>query len=143
MGRETVTVSHTIDAPIDRVWAAISAIGGLERWFPVIETCQVEGTGVGARRICGLANGATLYETVRTIDHAAKRFQYSIDESPLPVSNYLGTVALSDAGGGRTVLSWTAEFDVDEGHRDEMKGMFAGALGDGIRGLGADLERAS
>jgi uncharacterized protein YndB with AHSA1/START domain len=142
MPRETVTIKHTIGAPIDRVWAAVSAIGGLDQWFPMIETCRVEGSGVGARRICGLANGAVLHETVTTIDHAAKRFQYTIaDDSPLPVSNYLGTVTLAAAGGG-TVLTWTAAFDVDDAAREEMAAMLQGALGDGVQGMAKALEAA-
>lgn len=50
-------IAQTIDAPSDKVWAAIRAIDGLDRWFPVIATCRVEGEGVGAIRFLELSDG--------------------------------------------------------------------------------------
>lgn len=38
-----------LNVPADKVWNAISEIGRLDVWFPIIETCKVEGNGVGAR----------------------------------------------------------------------------------------------
>lgn len=142
MARDSVTIQHTIGAGIDQVWAAVSAIGGLDKWFPLISACRVEGSGVGATRVCELVNGAVLHERVETIDHAAKRFQYAITDSPLPINNYLGTVSMTAADGGKTALTWTAEFDVDDAQRDEIKAMLAGALGEGVQGMAHDLEGA-
>ena len=84
-----------------------------------------------------------LNETVETIDHAGKRFQYSIaDDSPLPITGYLGTVALTDAG-GKTALAWTAEFEVADAQRDEISDMLKGALSGGVEGLAEDLEASN
>ncbi len=136
---QKIKITHTIRAPVDDVWRAISGIGGLDKWFPIIATCEVTGNGIGATRVCGLADGAKLYETVKEIDDEARRFRYSIDDSPLPISGYLGTVEMH-AVGDDTELSWSAEFDVDPAARDAIVTMLEGALGDGIKGLAADLE---
>jgi hypothetical protein len=52
--QEILNVTKTIASPSDQVWAAISSIGGLDRWFPIISSCRVE--GVGAIRMLTLAD---------------------------------------------------------------------------------------
>jgi hypothetical protein len=135
-----VTVTKVIDVKPQDAWNAIRSIGGLDRWFPVIAKCRVEGQGVGAKRVCELANGVTLFERVEQIDDTGKIFKYSITESPLPVSNYLGTVTVRDAGRGGAEITWSARFDVPDQQRDEMVGMLNGAFADGIQGLERDLK---
>jgi uncharacterized protein YndB with AHSA1/START domain len=137
---EKVNVTKQINVPSAKVWDAISGIEGLDRWFPIIQTCKVEGEGVGATRFCGLGDGAELKENIEEINHAEKRFRYAITDSPLPISNHMGTVEVSDADGGGSVVSWTAEFDVVAEARDEIVGMLNGAFSDGISGIEADLK---
>jgi hypothetical protein len=39
---EKLKVRKMINAgPLTKVWAAISGIGGLDRWFPIITSCRV------------------------------------------------------------------------------------------------------
>ncbi len=135
-----VTVTKVIDVKPQDAWNAIRSIGGLDRWFPIIAKCRVEGQGVGAKRVCELANGVTLFERVEQIDDAAKVFKYSITESPLPIRNYLGTVQVRNASTGKTEVTWSARFDVRDAQRDEMVGMLNGAFADGIQGLEKDLK---
>ncbi len=138
---EKVNVTKQINVPSAKVWDAISAIDGLDRWFPIIKTCTVEGTGVGAKRVCGLGDGAEMHERIEEINHDAKRFRYAITDSPLPISNHMGTVEISDADDGGSVVSWTAEFDVVAEARDEIVSMLNGAFSDGISGLEKDLQQ--
>ncbi len=135
-----VKVTKVVDVRAQDAWNAIRSIGGLDRWFPVIAKCSVQGQGVGARRVCELANGVTLFEKVEQIDDAGRVFKYSITDSPLPIRNYLGTVKVHDAGGGKSEITWSAKFDVADDHRDEMVGMLSGAFADGIKGLESDLK---
>lgn len=135
-----VTVTKVIDVKPQEAWNAIRSVGGLDRWFPVIAKCRVEGQGVGAKRVCELANGVTLFERVEQIDDGGKIFKYSITESPLPISNYLGTVTVRDAGRGGAEIIWSARFDVPDQQRDELVGMLNSAFADGIQGLERDLK---
>jgi hypothetical protein len=41
---------------------------GLDRWFPVIESCRVEGQGVGAIGILGLGNSGEMRDRIEEID---------------------------------------------------------------------------
>ena len=47
---EQINVTKILTVNADQAWAAISAIGGLDRWFPIIADCSVLGAGVGATR---------------------------------------------------------------------------------------------
>jgi len=134
-----VKVTSVGGVRVEDAWNAIRSIGGLDRWFPVIAKCSVQGQGVGATRVCELANGVTLFEKVEQIDDAGKVFKYSITDSPLPIRNYLGMVTVRDGGSGKSEITWSATFDVADDQRGEMVGMLTGAFTDGIKGLERDL----
>lgn len=136
---ETINVTQTINIPAARAWDAISDIGNLDRWFPIIESCTVNGEGPGAKRVCRLVDGSEVHEAITDIDHSARRFCYTIVASPMPISNYLGTVEVKDAGGAGAEISWTVEFDVATEARDEIVAMLQTAFSDGISGIERDL----
>ncbi len=70
----SVTIRKSGAADVEAVWAAIRGIGGLDRWFPKIEACRVEGSGVGAVRIFTFANnGGEVRDRIIEIDEAARR----------------------------------------------------------------------
>jgi uncharacterized protein YndB with AHSA1/START domain len=138
---ETVNATKTIDAPNDAVWAAIAGIGGLDRWFPVIESCRVEGTGAGARRFLGLAGGGEVEDRVDDIDRNRRRFQYTRTRSPFPVTSYVGVVEVRPAPDGRSEVSWTVDIEVAPEAKDELAVFLTSALSDGISGLERDLQQ--
>ncbi len=139
---ETIDIVRTIDVPGAEAWAAIRAIGGLDRWFPVISTCRVEGEGVGAIRTLGLGDGGEIEDRVEEIDDAARRFRYLRMRHPFPAASYKGTVLVRDAGVGKAEVTWSVEIDVAEEFRDELVALLRKALSDGLAGLGRDLEPA-
>ncbi|CAL1240907.1 SRPBCC family protein [Candidatus Methylocalor cossyra] len=139
---ETVIVTKVIKVPADRVWTAISGIGGLERWFPVIARCRVEGEGVGAVRVLELTGGGEIRDRIERIDHGARRFHYLRTDHPFPVTRYVGTVEVGDGGDGQAEVAWSVEIDVTAEARDEMVGFLKGALSDGIDGIERDLQGA-
>ena len=137
---EYVNVTKILSAGSDKVWSAIRGIDGLERWFPIIATCRVNGAGVGAIRIMTLNDGAEIKDRIDEINDTARRFRYTRTESPFPVNRYLGTVEVRDDN-GKTALSWTLELDISPEVRDELTSLLTGALSDGIDGLEQDLQR--
>ncbi|MCX7113025.1 MAG: SRPBCC family protein [Proteobacteria bacterium] len=56
-----------LNVPADTVWAAIRKIGKLDVWFPIIETCRVEGEGAGASRYMTIAGGGDIKDTIEEI----------------------------------------------------------------------------
>lgn len=137
-----IDIVKTIGVPSDKAWAAIRGVGGLDRWFPVISTCHVEGDGVGAIRILGLAQGGEMRDRIEEIDDAARRFRYLRIHYPFPAGFYMGTVVVQDTGSGKSEVTWTVEIEVDAEVHDELVAFIGAALSDGIAGLEQDLQSA-
>jgi hypothetical protein len=135
----TVNITKRIDAPADQVWAAIAGIGGLDRWFPIISACRIEGEGVGATRIMTLAYGAEMRDRIVEIDAGARRLRYERPAHPFPVTDYRGVVEVDDDGEDSAVLCWTVRFDVEDAHRDDMLALINKAISDGVDGLAREL----
>jgi uncharacterized protein YndB with AHSA1/START domain len=135
----TVNVTKLLKAPSESVWKAIRSIGGLERWFPLIDTCRLEGEGVGAVRIMGLAGGGEIRDRILEIADSDRLTRYHRFQSPFPVKSYIGTVEVRDADDRGTVISWEVRVDVAERDRDELLAFIERALSDGIDGLEREL----
>ena len=140
---EQLNVTKTINADADRVWAAISSIGGLDRWFPVITACSVSGTGEGATRILTLADGAEIKDSIEAIDHEHRRLRYTRTESPFPVQSYRGTVDVRYVNAGTAEVSWTVEIDVQEDQRDALVEFLRKCSGRRHPGSGAGFTTAA
>jgi len=136
---ETIIVTKTIDGPPETAWSAVRSIASLDRWFPVIATSRVEGTGVGATRVLGLAEGGELHDRILEIDDAQRRFRYERFHSPFPVQSYLGTVEVRDAVERRSEISWTVVIEAAPDVTPGLAEFLRSALSDGIKGLERDL----
>jgi Polyketide cyclase / dehydrase and lipid transport len=138
---ELLNVTKTINADADQAWAAISSIGGLDRWFPIITSCTVSGTGEGTTHILTLADGSEIKDRIEAIDHQYRSLRYIRTESPFPVQSYLGAVDVRYANEGTAEVSWTVEIDVQKNQRDALVEFLRNALTGGIMGLEQDLHQ--
>jgi hypothetical protein len=138
----TITVTESLPAPAELAWAAIRAIGGLDRWFPIIDQCLVDGEGIGATRKLVLAEGGYMLDVVELLDDAAKRFGYHRIELPFPVADYHGTVAISAIDQHRSKIIWTVVFIMATSD-DALQDFIRQALTDGIQGLAKELQAAN
>jgi hypothetical protein len=109
---KTVNVTKTINVHSEKTWKAISGIGGLERWFPVIKSCDVQGEGVGAIRTLELVQGGKMRDRIDEIDHENRRLRYLRFEHPFPINSYQGTVEVRNVPDGRSTVCWSVELDV-------------------------------
>lgn len=138
----TVAKKLTIDS--DRAWNAIHGIGRLDVWFPSIDTCRVEGEGVGANRFLTLAGGAgDIKDVIVEIDPSARRLKYQRVESPFPVSSYLGTVEVFESFDGSAIVVWTVDFESEESVSAAVAEALEAGIGAGIEGMEYDLGESS
>jgi hypothetical protein len=120
-----VYTSSVIDAPADRVWAAIRDFNALPNWHPVFKDSRIEGglhaDRVGCIRNFNLKDGGNLREQLLTLSDYDYSYTYSILESPLGVSNYTATLKLTPiTDGNRSFAEWTAEFDCEPAKAREL-----------------------
>ena len=107
--------SIVINTSIDNVWAKFGNFHEMP-WAPNVITGidkvgDIDGTQIGAKRIL---NGA-FHETLQEVDTDNHNIRYSIDDGPSPVSkeevsNYIGTIKLSETEDG-TLVEWTSDWD--------------------------------
>jgi len=129
-----VKVVEDIDAPADKVWAAISDFGNIKVGGPVTSV-DIEGNGVGMVRTIGMGGGRII-ERLDRHDSSGRVFSYSIvnDDCPLPVSAYSSTAMVTDNGDGTSTVDWTGTFEPKGGEAEASaivegiyRGMIAGA----------------
>jgi len=110
-----IAVKHTINAPADKVWETIKSFDYVEKYLPLVQKTEVQGSGVGATRICTFSqpDGSTgkLSEKLESLDESQKTISISIGEGLLPATNVISTVKVNALDGNKTELdlSWTAE----------------------------------
>ena len=132
-------VTKIVEAPSDKVWQAIKSIGGLDRWFPVITTCQIEGEGIGAIQILGLTGGGELRDRIVEIADTERRLRYKRFQSPFPVKTTLAPSKFEMLAVNDLRFLGPFEIDVDADKKDEVVGFLESALSDGIDGLEQDV----
>ena len=111
--RQKVVETIEIEAPADKVWAAIGNFQDMS-WHPAI--AKTEGTGANAagaaKRTLTTQSGGLIHETLTKYDAEGKSFSYEITEvdvKVVPVSDYSATLSVKDAG-GKASVEWKGAF---------------------------------
>lgn len=138
--RTKQAITKKLNVPTEKVWQAISDIGRLDVWFPIIATCQVEGKGVGAHRHMTLEGGGNITDLIEEITDSKKRLVYLRTESPFPVTHYRGTVEVFDSYDSLAIVVWTIDFDSAPEESASVADLVRGAISDGIDGMEKDLQ---
>jgi hypothetical protein len=133
----SVEVSETVAAPASAVWEVVRDFGGVTRWGgPMLQSCKVEGSGIGALRRFGLPGGATLTERLEAFDDAGRSLSYSIvEKSPIPVKDYRSTIRVAEEGDGRCRVHWSGRFEPDGASEADTTKLIRGVYVGGIAGL--------
>lgn len=116
-----------IARPADDVWAIVTDVGSLPRWFPGIVSCEVIETDDGLVRRVGLGTGLQLDELIITNDTIARRFQYSITGGFF--RHHLGTVDVIELDDGCLAVYGT------DATPDVMALVIGGASGQALANL--------
>lgn len=143
------SVDHAaiLAADADRVWGIVKRFGAIADWHPAIAEGRIDGAIAdgtpGCVRVLRLGDGGTLRERLLAVDEANRSFTYRIDAAPLPVDDYHLTVSLVPiTGEPRTVIRWTARFDVRPGHDPaEQVATIRGLVAGGHDALGRFLNQ--
>jgi hypothetical protein len=133
-------ITRKLAVPAEKAWQAIRGVGRLDVWFPIIETCRVEGEGPGARRYMTIVDGGgEIHDTIESIDDDTRRLVYSRPVSPFPVSSYKGTVEVFTSYDGLAVVVWTIDFESRPEDAAAVAELVHGAIGAGLDGMEKDL----
>ena len=119
-------VDVTVAASPDEVWAKVGDFGGVDKFFPGIESFRVEGDD----RVIGMF-GMEIRERLISRDEATRTISYSVVEG-VPIESHTATISVEADGDGSKV-TWA--YDVEPA---EMAPIF----GDTYKGALAAVEAA-
>ena len=131
-----VKVSETIAAPAAKVWELLGDFGGIMKWGgKMLQSCTVEGSGVGAVRTVGLG-AVSIQERCEAYDAAGRSLTYSIiGKSPIPIKNYLSTCKVVETSANECRVDWNGRFEPDGATEEQAQGMVRGIYTGGIAGV--------
>jgi hypothetical protein len=115
-----VTVIQDLDRDASEVWGLLAKFGDVG-WIQMADNVTVEGDGVGMRRFIPMGDGAPIIETLDAIDPERRTLTYSIENNPLPTSQYQAVCSVTGDGDG-TRVQWVVTFE-PIGEADEVSGM--------------------
>jgi carbon monoxide dehydrogenase subunit G len=112
--RQKITESIEINAPPEKVWAAIADFHDMS-WLPGVAKTNGDGGNEpdAAKRQLVLDSGATIDESLYKYDPAERTYSYRIEQvdvKVLPVTNYSATIAVLPADGGKSKVEWRGAF---------------------------------
>ncbi len=137
-----IDLSESVDvaAPPADAWAAISDFCSIKDWHPVIAECeQFEQDGKTMRTLT-TGDGGQLLEELNDLDAAGTSMTYSIIESPLPIADYVSTIAVAQAGDGATI-TWSSTFNAAGVTDQEALELMTGIYRAGLDALMAQLSQ--
>src|SRR5713226_7862220 len=102
-----VRVEKQVASPPAKVWDRIGDFQGLHLW--AVGVPPMESAEDGKIRKIGAGENAIVEELV---EQGESSYTYRILEGPLPVKNYVATLAVLPAGDGCRI-EWTAKFDAE------------------------------
>ncbi len=111
-----VFVSTVIEAGLNDVWRVVRSFNGLPNWHPAVVGSEIEDEreedAIGCVRSFELHNGSWLRERLCALDDLAHTLRYELLRSPMPLRDYVATMALSPVTElpGKTFAVWEARF---------------------------------
>ncbi|MFI0844029.1 SRPBCC family protein [Mesorhizobium sp. IMUNJ 23232] len=111
-----VYISSVIAAPAAEVWRIVRDFNGLPSWTPFVAESRIEqgakADQIGCIRNFTLKDGGRIRERLLALSDYDLSCTYTILESPMGVSDYIATLALTPVTDGNvTFASWQAEFE--------------------------------
>lgn len=129
----TVMKQAAFEASAPKVWALVREFGRLDEWLPPVVGCATEGEGIGALRTLTLGDGAVVVERLEAHDDDARTLTYSMtDAGPMPLVDYVSTIAVSPNPDGTSTMSWTGSFSVADADEAVVVGSIEGLYQSGL-----------
>ena len=128
--RQTVAVT----APPEQVWQVIGDFCAIADWHPVVGQCaQSEQNGVAMRTLTTVDSGVLVEKRVQYSDEGMS-YTYEIVESPLPVTDYVSTLAVM-AGADGSLITWSGEFAAKDAPDEQAIEVISGIYQTGLAAL--------
>ena len=123
-----IAVKHTINAPADKVWNTLKSFDHVEKYNPLVQKTEVQGSGVGATRICHISqpDGSTgkVSEKIESLDESQKTISVSIVDGVLPATNAVITVKFNALDNNKTEIEFSMSAQPKGVSEDDLRNNF-------------------
>ncbi len=123
-----ITGKYTINAQAEKVWNTLKSFDYVEKYHPIVQKTEVEGSGVGATRICTLSlpdgNTGKLLEKLESLDESQKTISIALLEGPVPASNVIFTIKVNSVDANRTELEFSSSAEPKGVSEDDLRNNF-------------------
>lgn len=133
----SLTRSIEVDADPSEVWSVIGPFCAIKAWLPPVGTCDEDHKSPPTRTLVTKDGAATFIELQTGRDDAAHFYSYTFRSSPLPVSNYNATIAVTANGEDRSIVTWNSTYTPDEGKEADAGAALAGIYDAGLNTIKA------
>jgi hypothetical protein len=127
-----IAVKHTINAPTDKVWATFKSFDYVEKYSSLVQKTEVQGSGVGATRICTISqpdgNTGKVSEKIESLDESQKTISVSIVDGVLPATNAVITAKFNALDGNKTELEFSMSAEPKGVSEDDLRNNFLPAF---------------
>ena len=132
--------SVILEAPIEKVWAAVRSFDGVVNWNPGVAGARMESgspSAVGSVRHLDIVEGSVFRETLLAHSDMDRLYAYDIVEGPLPCTDYVSVHRfLAITEGDVTLGIWTGEFNCDAADANKLETIVGDQIyRDGMLGL--------
>lgn len=115
-----VRVSSELPVSADEVWKIVGGFNALPDWHPGYDRSEPDDGG--KRRTLSMVGGGNIVETLVEHDDGGRTHSYEIQDSPLPITGYVGTIKVSPADGKTSSIEWSSNFEaIDISENDATK----------------------
>jgi hypothetical protein len=130
--------SALIEAPVEKVWAAVRDYNAIAQWHPGIKASRLEGEGVGCVRHITFDNGGQATERLLGLSDEERSVTYAFVDSPMAVSGYKATLRfLPITATGETFAEWIGTYDdTNLARRRESAATLQEIFRSGLAGIG-------
>ncbi len=139
----SITITRTVEAPLNQVWSILADFGGVYRFHPYVESSPLiagQASGLGATRQCNFYDGNQVVEKVVGFE-AERSMKIDIIEGSMPLACAQAVLEVEALDASRTRVTATMNYEPKYGplgwlmDRMMMRRMFKRLFGDVLAGL--------
>jgi hypothetical protein len=121
-------VERTVPVPRATIYALLADFGGIGKLMgDAVESCELEGSGVGAvRRVRARGVAGEMVERLEAALPGLLISYSIVAECSLPLDHYCAVVTLADAPGGGCAISWGSNWVAKGAPEDSVRRMLMG-----------------
>jgi mxaD protein len=108
-----VVETTVINAPADKVWAAVKDFDSLDKWHPAIAKDEIvsgSNNKPGAVRALSIKDGPVIKEKLVAFSNATHSFTYKFVDTPFPIKDYVSTLHVKANKDGTSLVRWSSTF---------------------------------